>query len=223
MIDKTVWFYKELDLPELPDHLSKEFDRLIDLYLLDKPQTIYDKQHTNEDGYVNYLMTGATLLKENFVVPGVESIYHEMTAEFMDWFRTNISPEAKRPRFSVFNPPPEKRMGYLPTHCDMIRNYALNYVFMSGGGNVATAWFQEEGQPVIRGTQAELGRSVAEQIQKPLNHLVSVRIPLNRWHLIRTDILHRVEYITSPRIRITADPGQQEVNRLNQFVVKTID
>lgn len=223
MIDQTVWYYRELDLPPLPDYLQDRLRALSDQYLLEKPEVVYTKENRNEYDYINYMLSADTPLNETLKIPGVEAIYHDLTPEFLSWYRENISLHAMMPRFAVFNPRPGTRVNFLPAHCDMRRNYALNYVFEPGGNNVTTSFFQEEGEPIIRDCQVRAGRSVSEEIKKKLNKLATIKIPNNTWHIIRTDVIHRVEYITSSRIRITSDPDQAEVDRLKQFVIRTID
>lgn len=213
MIDNKVWYYKALDFPELPEHLKQKFDQLIDQYLLKTPEVIYTKEHLNEYQYINYLKSPPTYINKEVAVPGGEMIYNELTPEFEQWFRENISTTASIPRFASHRT--SAPLTSLAAHCDMRRNYALNYIHRPGGRRVKTVFFQEEGQPIIRST-------AVLDYKAPLIKLAEINIPVNTWHLLRTDIIHSVEYMTSPRIRITSDPDQAEVDSFEPHVVDVL-
>ena len=86
---------------------------------------------------------------------------------------------------------------------------------MPGGTNVKTVFYQEQGQPVIR-TTSQI------HIKEPLIKLAEINIPVNTWHLLRTDIIHTVEFMTGPRVRITSDPDQLEIDSFESHVVDTL-
>lgn len=212
MIDNTVWYYKKLDFPELPLELKVKFDQLAEHELLKIPDVIYTKDNLNEHQYFNYLKSSSTKVN-NTTVPGGEMIYSNLTPEFETWFRKNISATAGLPRFAAHKNDPNHPITFLGAHCDFKRNYALNYVHRPGGSKVKTVFYQEEGYPVIR----ELG--ITWETAPKLIKLAEINIPVNTWHLLRTDIIHSVEYMTSPRIRITSDPDQAEVDSFEPHVI----
>ena len=215
MIDNTIWYYKSLDFPELPEELKNKFDELIKEKLLEVPAVKYTKENLNELGYFNYLKSPSTQVGVDKFVPGGEMIYTELTPEFESWFRNNISETAKLPRFATHMNDPAHPITFLAAHCDFQRNYALNYVHVPGGKKVKTVFYQEQGHPVIRGT-AVVG------YKAPLIKLAEINIPVNTWHLLRTDIIHSVEFMTSPRIRITSNPDQAEIDAFAPHVVDTL-
>jgi hypothetical protein len=214
MIDNKVWYYKALDFPELPEHLKQKFDLLIEQHLLETPEVLYTKEHLNEYNYINYLKSPPTHMSDGVEVPGGEMIYNELTPEFVEWFRHHVSATASLPRFAAHRT--SAPLTFLAAHCDMRRNYALNYVHCPGGDNVKTVFFQEEGEPIIRGV------GITANIKKPLHRIAEIVIPVNTWHLLRTDIIHSVENMTSPRIRITSDPDQAEIDAFEPHVIDTL-
>ena len=214
MIDDKIWYYKKLDFPELPTELKNTFDQLIKEKLLQVPDTIYTTRNLNPDGYFNYHKGSPTQI-ENKTFPGGELFYTELTTEFKSWFRENVSATAGMPRFSTHKNAPSDPITFLPPHVDFQRHYALNYVHVPGGTNVKTVFYQEQGQPVIR-TTSQI------HIKEPLIKLAEINIPVNTWHLLRTDIIHPVEFMTGPRVRITSDPDQLEIDSFESHVVDTL-
>lgn len=212
MTDNNIWYYKVLDLPELPDELKQQFDILIDQYLLEPPEIRYTKENRDQNNYINYLKIKRTKINEKISVPGGEVFYHALPPEFMEWFTTNISSTIEMPRFSVHRT--EGPLTFLAAHVDLRRNYTLSYIHRPGGDRVKTVFYQEEGEPIIRGVDISTVNPT-----KPLIKLVEINIPANTWHLLRTDIIHSVEFMTSPRIRITSDPVQAEVDALDPYVI----
>lgn len=213
MVDDKVWYYKKLDFPELPAELKMQFDQLIEQKLLKVPEVVYTKEHLNEYNYFNYLKSADTQLENGVTVPGGEMIYTDLTPEFETWFRANISATASIPRFAAHVNDQTKPITFLGAHCDFRRNYALNYVHRPGGTKVKTVFYQEEGFPIIRG----LG--ITWNYRPKLVKIAEINIPVNTWHLLRTDIVHSVEFMTGPRIRITSDPDQAEVDAFEPHVV----
>ena len=216
MGDNKIWYYKKLDFPELPLELKNRFDQLVKEKLLQVPDNIHTITNPSQDGYLNYNYHQVPPTQiENNTFPGGEYFYTELTPEFKSWFRENISATAGFLRFSTHKPDPSSPITRLSPHVDFQRSYGLNYVHVPGGISVKTVFYQEQGHPVIRSNPPI-------SVKSPLIKLAEITIPVNTWHLLRTDIVHTVEFMTGPRIRITADPDQLEIDAFESHVVDTL-
>lgn len=101
-------------------------------------------------------------------------------------------------------------------HTDILRVYALNYLIDTGGPEVITRWYQEQGQPLrrpkTRGGQLTDTGSVD---YGDLDCLASVKLQAGTWALIATDILHDVQGIETTRSAITISLAPGELETLN--------
>ena len=96
-------------------------------------------------------------------------------------------------------------------HSDINRKYALNYIFETGGHDAYTNWFQEKDKPLHRNKESGNRQSDSGIVNyKNLELLASVRIPINTWVLIATDILHDVDVVIGQRKSITISIKDEE-------------
>ena len=133
-------------------------------------------------------------------------LYHE-TGEFLssnnrvvyldepclEWAKKNISNETIDIR--VFS----SMVGRVMTgpHTDMTRKYTLLYLLKSGGPHHKSVYYKEKGDSNV----SYPGRySVTDFSQ--LEQLCQVQIPLNKWILLNSHVLHSVEQIQEGRISI---------------------
>ena len=78
---------------------------------------------------------------------------------------------------------------------------------------MTTVWYQEIGKPVVRE-----GRARQPDYAK-LTVLDQVVLPVNQWHILRTDILHSVENLQNNRIRISIDIDEEVAASItNHFI-----
>ena len=199
-----LWYYQLLDLPLLPDYLKSKFDQLIEQTLLGMPENVYLPQSPREsDGYINHVQyKDFTETLTGYIV------YHELTAEFDQWVKENVSKQFNRAKFSIHH-------GEIaPPHTDYLRDFGINYIHVLGGNDVKTVWYQEEGFPIVRN-----GRCRQPDYQR-LSILKEVVLPANQWHVLRTDILHSVENLQSNRIRISVDIDRATVTDLESYFIK---
>ena len=67
----------------------------------------------------------------------------------------------------------------LTPHTDLGRKFAYNYLFLTGGDDVKTRWYDNE------------------------KVIYEVTAPLYTWHRIQVDVTHDISEITSPRLSLS--------------------
>jgi hypothetical protein len=75
----------------------------------------------------------------------------------------------------------------LTPHVDLGRQFCFNYLFLTGGDNVRTRWYDDDKQHIVYETTA----------------------PLHTWHRIQVDIVHDISEISSQRLGLSVWPAQQ--------------
>jgi hypothetical protein len=120
------------------------------------------------------------------------------TPELTEWIRTNITELVSICGIQTMswpdNLPASKRN--VDPHCDK-RRWALNYVYETGGPNVATTLYQEKGYPLIRDPGCRLTKFDGLEVVE------SVVIEPRRWHLLSTNVLHGVSNVNTTRKAVT--------------------
>lgn len=156
-----------LNLPPFPDDLIPACLKNIDL--IDKDPILYEKINKTR-GASNY---GTWLPKEanewlitNIVQPYFSPVRPEMQESLL-----GVTYYARHPSDPELN-------GQQGQHIDIGRNWAINYVFDTGGTNVVTRWFDED------------KNFIASRIIKP-----------KQWCLLKVDMLHSVRKIDLGRLR----------------------
>jgi hypothetical protein len=194
----NLWFYKLLDLPDLPENLICQFDRLIENKLLGLPDQVYTPSNPRTDGYINVIQ-----YKDHSLEHEGKIMYHNLPEEFEYWIQQNIMDNYLRVKFSIHH-------GTIaPPHTDYLRDYGIHYIYNPGGDDVRTVWYQEQGQSIVRN-----GR-VRQPDYSKLTVLEEVVLPAKKWHVLRTDIVHSVENLQGNRIRIAVDLTAEQMRKIN--------
>jgi len=174
---KNIWLSHTLNYPALPLHLSALLDDLIDQNGMGKTPitSTYTHGDTRWSGY-------------------------DVPAEIKEWINTNITSEYNNVRLATITSTDSGlKDSKLDPHTDHTRVYNLYYHYKTGGANVTTTFWQEQGEDLVR----------PFQIKRPdVSKLIQVEQCLfveNTWSIIRTDVLHSVENIQSPRVNIQID------------------
>lgn len=110
------------------------------------------------------------------------------TPELKEWLRENISEDVELAGAQVIS-------NNVPLHCDK-RKWALNYLIHLGGNNVKTSFHKLPGEPVMQ-------TPAMRAWDKPSEELCSTTFELHRWHLLNTNVLHRVDGVQGKRVAIT--------------------
>lgn len=129
--------------------------------------------------------------------------------QFVDWVRENI--------YSAIDDVIPYQLGHqiwkdgdvIWPHTDGRRGeFVLIYLLDEGGDDVRTNWYHAEGKDIV------LTPSVHFFKFDKLTTKLSMRLPVGKWTLNDTRILHSVHYLTRPRISITIGLMSNEVDLL---------
>lgn len=174
----------ELNLPQIPEHLL----------VFENPVT--QKLETNrlvkDSGY------GKKQFKNGRELIPCSYTNIELTHEpLLEWLNENLDfiKEEKVKFFFQY-----QTAGSHIVHTDLRRRFALNYILDEGGEDVVTAWYRQEGQPLIRqikqkGQQTDTGNVDYDE----LTEVDRVVCRKGRWYLISTGILHDVDCVQTLR------------------------
>lgn len=182
-------FYTEINMPQFPEELL--------------PLTSLETTVVPNIGYGRtYTVNGKTLTPATYTF---DILYNSQLGRIgdqrvFDWLRT-------------ISATPFKHMTIMQTttggnshivHSDLIRRYALNYWWDTGGDNVITSWYQEKGKPLHRTKTKRDWQSDTEIVNyEDLELLESVCFKPKTWYLMSTSVLHDVQNITGKRQGIT--------------------
>jgi hypothetical protein len=112
-------------------------------------------------------------------------------------------------------------------HSDILRTFALNYIVDTGGDQVTTSWYQEKGHPLSRYKDPAL-HGLGQSDTKIVHYadcevLEQVCFKKNQWTLIRTDVLHDVDHMTSTRSAVSIGILPQHQHIVEQLIGKQFD
>lgn len=89
-------------------------------------------------------------------------------------------------------------------HTDLKRRWALNYIVETGGDNVVTAWYQQHGMPLVRGTKGPGMQTDTGNVDySELTKVDQVVCQQHKWYLISTGVLHDVDSVETLRRSIS--------------------
>jgi hypothetical protein len=108
--------------------------------------------------------------------------------ELLEWLRKNISEHIDIAGVQIIT-------DNVPLHCDK-RKWALNYL-VELGGDVTTSFHKLPGQTVLQPPASRAWDAVDSE------ELCSVKFESNRWHILNTNVLHRVDGVTGNRVAVT--------------------
>lgn len=110
-------------------------------------------------------------------------------SDLVDWLKEHISESVTLAGVQVIS-------SDVPLHCDK-RKWALNYLIEAGGENVVTGFYKLPEKDAIQppGSRYAFARDEEE--------LCSTTFRLNSWHLLNTNVLHKVTGVTGKRVAIT--------------------
>jgi hypothetical protein len=120
------------------------------------------------------------------------------TPELVEWLRANISDLIDIAGIQVMSWPTHVPAGKrrVNPHCDK-RQWALNYVYETGGAKVATTLYREKGQELICPPSYRLTNFDALEVVE------SVVVEPCKWHLLSTNVLHGVTNVDTTRKAVT--------------------
>ncbi len=182
-------FYKKLNFPPIPEHIIN----LLELSLVDNTQV-------DDIGYgEKHIKNNKQLTACGYSMGNVDN------EELTSWLEQNIPDVTSR--FNILYQT-QKSINNVPSthivHTDRLRLTALNYIIDTGGDNVMTSWYKEDGKELHRSKKITGSQSDSGAVDyKNLQLLESVNLEKNNWYIINTRILHDVDNITGTRKSIS--------------------
>lgn len=180
--------YKFLDLPEPPADLIQGIDLSKNLEMPEKEKRMelgifVHRQIKNWDEYDYAAAANIRTKNEQFK----KWVSENITDDFVD-AGVNYTVVVEKP----------KGLQKVSTgaHTDITRDYTLIYLLQTGGKDAPTVFWQEEGQELLRPPKTQ-GTD-----RKTLKFVDSVTIPLHRWCIIDSRILHSVERLEENRVAL---------------------
>ena len=189
-----MWLYKFIDAPQLPPELE---DVVLALY--HNPDR--ESQRINSNSYANDMkpdLAGRLHPKDVIAIKDGKSyrnsrgFRYTLDQQVSDWVHQHLSDQYTDCGLSVIHGPD----GLLAPHTDQTRRFAVLYTFDTGGADVRTAFYQEDGYPVERELR-EFGTDYDR-----LKEVHAVQFPLRTWVIMNTNVLHSVENLISDRVQI---------------------
>jgi hypothetical protein len=121
--------------------------------------------------------------------------------ELIAWVTANIHSAPKSININITN----QASNTFGPHVDFDRSESFLYVIDTGGPNVVTKWWQQNGYPVSRPEMQDISNGWATGFNdySQLTERASICIPPRTWiHFCDTAILHSVENLESSRLAI---------------------
>jgi hypothetical protein len=177
-------YYKELNLPPIPQHL------LLEEFL---PQT-----GTDDIGYgKQHFKNGEMISPCSYWFSSIKN------KDLLSWLWSNV-PVTKMLSSMMFQETHHSTGGYHIVHSDILRTYALNYMIDLGGEDVWITWYKEKDQPLSRTKKLGQGQSDSGFVPyENLEILEQAKFKKEKWYIIATNILHDVGKIKGTRKSLT--------------------
>jgi hypothetical protein len=118
---------------------------------------------------------------------------HHISAELEQWLADNISDQYSDIGIIYTRGHSE----HLP-HTDGFRDYSINYLLDRGGDAVDTVFYHEQGTDSLTKPRGHWPKDL-----NLVREIDRVRIPLQRWIMLNTQVLHGVIGITGMRTQIS--------------------
>lgn len=183
IISQHQWLWKFPKLPQVPQDLVDLAYKSIHEWRHDPTNTNYvanDREQFTQGGVVKNSVAFVQFLLEKPV---------------LDWIHDNIIDHGYgNLRITQSTIDPNGGEKHKIAHTDFTRDFVLIYLLENGGPDHRTVFYHEKDQPLVR------ERNLRVFDYSLLQEIDSVRIPLHRWILMQTQILHAVENIPNHRV-----------------------
>jgi len=168
------------DLPKIPDRFLPEFE-----------PALYNQQPTLWHKKSNRMLTRP----DGSVTPNIDYDRWQISQEFERWVSDHICGTYLNVGISVSDPG-EFTNTHGP-HVDETRDAALLWMYDTGGPEVITMFWQQQGQPVVQLQRSNYPTEYADLIEIDQRHYQS-----GHWYLLNTHVMHGVENIRSRRVAL---------------------
>ena len=125
--------------------------------------------------------------RQNDAVANAVCTRHQLSAEAVTWINQYIASDYSNLGFNCHGP------GTAIPHTDRTRNWTLMWLVDTGGDDVETVFWQEQGHPVVREPDCYPAS------YDNLIELYRTVIAPGQWVLLNSHVLHSIENMTSVR------------------------
>jgi len=196
--------YAYLDLPPLPDSIVASAWAALEANRGN--HTVKVNNWLDLPGYAEYEYRDFTL-RDGAQVKTIKSHRYDIGPEFDAWVNQHVDPDPGAPG-AVLTPRHgvalyDDHSAFFAPHVDISRDYAMMYILDTGGDQVETSWYRQQGHPLHRPDLKalfDLDRIVTNF--DTLEEIDRVCFPTHQWICINGAILHAIENIQSPRVAI---------------------
>lgn len=180
---QPLWLWKFPNLPEVPQ-------TIVDL-------AIKSINHNHDPKNKDYIKSDSeTFIQDGKIKKNNTFLQFLLDENVVNWIHQNIVKEGYHGNIriaqSTTDPMGEEK--HKVAHTDATRDFTLIYLLESGGINHRTVFYKEHDKPLVR------ERKTVVRDYSLLEELASVRIPLKRWIILQSQILHAVENIPNHRV-----------------------
>lgn len=180
-------------LPQVPDHLVKIANNLIDNKMDGDSDFVKQIDHSLYQNRTLKLNNGSKVISR--MQRGIM-----MPSEWDQWVKENIVSEFIETSIRVSEGSSETH----GAHCDFRRKWKLYYLLSRGGDTATTYFYKQKGYPIVREEITDQDTQlISVNDYSELEIVDSVQWPLNQWVLLNTMVLHGVEGITGLRTNFT--------------------
>lgn len=184
MNTENIWYYRYLDLPKIPQRFVEEAKAILQDERSD-PINSYSLGAVNHQWFRKLDDYGTEITSRSV-------IRFKINTDFENWIRENISKD-----FVDAGVAPSCKENEtddtLGAHTDTTRNYLLLYLFDTSNEGQTTAWWQENGYPIVR------EKNIYNNVFSSMTKLEETVFEKDRWVLMNATILHSVHNIKGYR------------------------
>jgi len=172
------WCYKFVDLPQVPQEI------------IDQSLNSISDNNIHEDWWWWPKSASEVDIVDNKSKQSVAFVQYKLSENVKDWFRENIVTSG----YNAINISKTTEGDHKGAHTDKTRDYVLIYLLALGGEKPYTVWYKEKEKSLIREKKARV------HDYNLLTEIDRVHIPLNKWCILNSRILHGVDLLSSSRV-----------------------
>jgi len=181
-------YFKILDVPKLPNDLQQELQVAID----------NAKENDQDLGWVGKDKTfdTRTVTRDGKTMRSCRVHHNPLPKSIDKWLKENVLSEYLYSSLAVTHPVSDTH----GMHCGRTRRYLIMYLVETGGDNVITRGFEEEGYP--RERINELDIQISNYDDHKLKQIDEIHIQPGDWVVIGAKTLHDVIGIEGYRVAV---------------------
>lgn len=201
------WFYyKKLDLPQVPQHIV---DQALEL-AHDPERCVPEKslKYTPEKNIVRtYWFRPIDVFGDTH--PSRSVIRFGVGNEFAEWVKENITDDFLDASLACsMSATPEFKDTVTGMHTDTTRSYLLMYIIEKSNDDQKTVWWQERGHPVVRENDLQIDHF---NTVDPIEETVFEK---HQWVIMNARILHSIHNMQGNRFALHVSLTDEQADKI---------